>query len=1286
MSGLLELHPAFFLLPLPCEQVGLELSKAALDIPLPVGGTSNQVSGELGQFLVGAAWIPTKFDSGGEASGDSGCPSLFHVEALVSSAALHMNPGSFRLLHGVHARAIAVVPVRKIGLAVGSDCLESVDSILNSDRDELGDKARGRLGQDDILLPTRPILQADEAFAGARAGVIAPRAQFAVATSGLKFSLATSHVADLSCFVIDALDRVRNTSELLGSVSPPPRSTTHSRPVVLSASEGAAAEVAGSIAPGQLLQPSETALRSNLRINGSASTSSSSSRGVEASADAVQGAAARSGSRWNVVSNDTRPSASESRMGMNVVHSASSSALYPESLDPSREEHSRMGGGVCPPVHPRQLGGRYHVDLRPVVDPVGPHRVQPGGDGGETPELVQGQALGDFGEGLQALMPALLGSIVIEGVSILLLTEQESKAKAERVTTDRTGHVGSRSSSASRVHQHASAVPSLSTSASHYTTPQQCAQETDTVRSFSPLILLELRGIGLGIDLLGPGMVRGEQPMGVERDADEPASQHRVEVAIGRITLVDREPRRRGSLVTILGGATNNAGPAPVVERDNEQREAIPETSHRRASGRILPARWACPAVENHEEVSGGVHGFAGGCSEQVLLRVQLCPASNELSVQADMTSVHLMALPPPILDVLNMASEIEKSITCRILLRENRGLREVDRTTSSANIPPEVAEDNHDLGQNQDAGTSAPLSSRESAAALDGGQQLPLTGRSQEPGRSQGLSSVSQTAGRGGDSREEQDAPIVLGSAGAIGGGERAPDARRTICAVVGSLRRGATWPSHLDLKVTLRDFQLWLPDIAVSAEALESHACRSDSEEHGNTSSIEAIVLSTDSSIHFLATSLLLANPSADFGDASAATPGSVGVVSDIEFVDHGEGRTGSIENSGASAGLTSNDKLCEIGLNLHALEVSVGRLPLVEFCAPVVTCQGEDLRHVGRSQVQLHCSGSSSETGETEGRRVEIRDDPANISAQTGRSPSDVLSCVRRIRPLLAAPSVNLRHGRVEETKTSEPDPSPFAQEGDVGVGSAERQDNWHGHTYTNHKIHRIVLPFNIDISHILWLQQWPTQSTLRSDLEVSVSQIDVRILHDFQLANRVMAGVVVPLTSGLSSPSIAKKRVGMRGDDPIEPEREFSRAGEMALRGNLEREQSSVPGGTSAVRSRFVSSETSRVEGVVPQRVGANTDTGTSASGGHGVSVLAGENSGGATQEAAGLLRASGSMVGEEPPTLKVLAALWEGHVKLNVVGVKLTVKNNLRVQGKRPALSLDVSKPRQSVAR
>ncbi|CAM9800243.1 unnamed protein product, partial [Scytosiphon promiscuus] len=315
------------------------------------------------------------------------------------------------------------------------------------------------------------------------------------------------------------------------------------------------------------------------------------------------------------------------------------------------------------------------------------------GEGGPSPAAAAGAAASTASiqtvSKAPPVPPAFLGTVIIDAISVMLLEDSGYSQDGVRTTRGDGTAGGVEAGTGGAPHGRPASPPGATAAAVSAARPLRPAlsprrrsahggRRRDAgarghpagQRRYSSLICLEIKGIGVGVDLPPPGATAARSPTAGEaggsawvdgpRRQDEKQRQCCAEFAIKRVSLTDvsGKRRRQGPLVRLVsdGPATGTASSSARSEGSHE-RDGDEEGDN---DARVLPEGWWHSSSSGADGSGDGAHG---GDGEQVLVRVSLCPATGTATADARLSSARLMLLPEPLLEVLEVVSGVSGGI-----------------------------------------------------------------------------------------------------------------------------------------------------------------------------------------------------------------------------------------------------------------------------------------------------------------------------------------------------------------------------------------------------------------------------------------------------------------------------------------------------------------------------------------------------------------------------------------------------------------------------------------------
>lgn len=1249
----------------------------AVDVPFDgdIGNTSriNRVTTDVGHFLASATWTLPTIDGGGGGDESSGAkdkhPGMLFVETLVSSAAVKAEPEGFELLQAMHVRTVSTVP---LGMsAVIASCADgrSFRGIASdSERDELAEKARERTSRGPVTarLPARPHLWREDSGGGgdgssSKGDGVSERVHMGVTVSPIRLNLTEPHLLGLTCFALDASARLADISKFF-SASPVQEQAMRKQDFPTSGETPFDAALDFCDLEGQTPRPIASAASGSNRILATDFDS------TKAAGNGGRTMAAASGRPSSL------PPASPTRGGRSYREASATAASSP----PRSSE-------LEPPVGSQQDPGVSAPDSQGADGPL--PTDEEGLDGALSDQELMEQLPGESEpqaarpDGLEEapVPPAFLGTLVIDAISVMLLKDAGRARGGAGVTAY---------SSVGGAQQHpgatdASTAFSCPPASTHHEPYEQGASATSPPsQRYSPVILLEVHGVGIGVDLphQAPPLARGQR---LTEDVPPVVSgigagcEHRAELAIKSVSVSDASGDRRVSLMHAVRDGAPVGG--EEVRRGRE------------GGSRVLTAGWW--SHSGGRDTSADTSGY----DEQVLLQVRMCTASNTASVDANLAPGCLCLLPAPILGVASLVACLGRDVgeysRCRNAGREGGG----DREGGRRNVPS-VPED------------------REQSGARDGGSPLetPSMG-SGDAYRLEPWMLRTDSLRDDFDTRQVREAPSippvlslpleVTGGRLGVLGGDASPVRRQSNVneprptrrcnwrhitrALSGTALPDFLWLTRVDVSVSAYGLQLWLPNVESDNADVGVAAARHAggiASATGSTAAVgqsvprfEAIVVScrschvavsvavsmlSDEAVSDPVEDLASATPDEGVSGARLAEVGSQDSDHDADLAAEGlaVGRDGAIGDAAASdaaevaAVIGSANELCVMSLGIHGLEVFVARPSMEEGGASVEPPvglggdleggSGERASHpdtarslhnpspamdtVSRGQVEmtgndLEANGTRNRvSGTSSWRHRKPSDDPAHWPAD--RRGSGVLNDI-----------------------ASESDVSIEASA--VGSASELGDDRGGGRSLRDcfSNTEALIFPFSIDLKHVL-LARPPSSASgpdapLLSELRVSVTAVRAVLFLDFPLAARIMESSLGPLMKGV--PSFAEVNQG--SDDGGDRSREAC-AAEGRQSGRRQDSDSGEAKGDSAMPVRGTVGAL-RVPGALPSSGGDDCNREQDAP---KKAVLA------------------------APAIASELMAMWACRVGIEAEGLRIEVVNNFYLQN-RPSVKINVSK-------
>ena len=773
------------------------------------------------------------------------------------------------------------------------------------------------------------------------------------------------------------------------------------------------------------------------------------------------------------------------------------------------------------------------------------------------------------------VLPAFLGALVVEGVYVVMLTDP---VQGEGGAPTSAGGLG--------VDASGDACGSPATVAAHSRAPAFCAPKPlrpdDPFQGYTPVLLLELRGVGVGIDVALPDAPTDHSSSSRSFSLGESSvrSQYRAEFAIKSVILTDVNPqRRRGSLIHLIGGG----GGASSGDISAE------EQGRRLDEERVLPSGW-------WNRGGGEDDGATQGYGEEVLCRALMCSsaAASTVSVDAKLSFGRFVLLPGPILDTLVLASRLCRGVaTHRTWTRDSEA--EVGKGVESyigdvCASPGSGVRSNASSGEKGARPALTPLRSGDAHRFSD----LTTTQRSHYEGMTTSSPSgipVGRVA-----TREQQDN-------GAQHHGKRGCARTRAARALGGAMLVESRWLERIELSLSASQVELWVPD-AVDSQGIATTQpgtqCgdppvesigKSAVENQNEKLDVEAIVASCgycEVTVAIAASRLSDAAASDDADlEPTSATSDKVGAfdersdktgdetkgshdAEDVSALDSSSRpgvqaealhslATGDFDDEQAALG----DELCVMSVCADAVSVSVARLstpdsrtqidPMSMF---VIGLDGgsrersRETRTIGGDSP----SGSVPRQDEETPENLKTAGVRPNVTRVLERRHSDSLLVHERTLAEASLPasvgvgdtgSVGRNTTAVVDTSTVDGVVSGNAnysssREGRGGGGSL-RGVRELDPTRTRENF---VLPFNVDVHHVLrLLETTPAPAPpLTSRVDVTVSAVELACSLAFPVVvSRILENSVEPLVDGaFSLIAEGNDRVGRDDDQPRESE--------------------------------------------------------------------------------------------------------------------------------------------------
>lgn len=1060
----------------------------------------SRVTARLGHLFVNTTWTQPSAAVG---RGDGSSAGRLDVETLLSSAAVTMEPEQFDMLQAVHVRAVGAVPLGAVGGGANSTSRGNGgagDPVSNSaPRDDLAEKLREKTSRDDpvavTLLPSRPMLCVNQGD-----GDLPERAQLGVAVSPIRFNITETHMLSLACFALSASARLAAISDALASLTSPNVQAQDNRSV-----DGSAVRESGVD-----LAPDECDRGERTSRSGSSMAAASQAKEVER----VDGARADSDTDGGVRA-DVYQAAT---MSVAVAESQVAASSTPPSAE-QETPHTQDN----PPDH-KHPNGLPSITEDQLGAAIGGRSDQQQSSGqlageGEPVAVAAAAAAATVSETAVAKAPptppAFLGTLIIEAISVMLLEDSGDYTGVARATGD-----GPSVSMTAEMHGAQEKPASALGATAAVLTPgrlrpalsprrepsKRKRQGTSTPlpapsrRCYSDLVFFEVEGIGAGVDLPRPWRMpsrppppppppgtaaaqsspssRVESPVAAAAAAvieegngkgglqPEHQQQYRAEFAIKRISLTDvsAKRRRQSSLATIVSDGVSGST-ADAAAKNRTAASGTDGEDRRRDTGeddvRVLPGGWW------HRRNGGNNGGPSGRYGEQVLLSAQLCPVSGVAAVDARLASGRLMLLPAPILDALDMVAGVSQGITkyLRYTADAESSAEGNDGARSSGVRPAQVPAESVPRSAEHEV-----RSSRATVATStpDNEEALPCsesaTGRGQQTGDSMaGLVSPVVSGRRATTNAEDPDRGNIIlspprreGGVGDVPGNteeQRHRDSwhRQMSRALAHVGLADLLSLRRVDVSASARNLQLWLPGLKEVATAVTATATAVDESVHGD---VEAVVVGCGTF----------------FTDVSIA----VGLLSEGVVVTHSGEQLAGLAGAAGEPGWSDAQQAAAAGDEKKACNDAVAAAAAVATDDAAETVFADSCNELCVMSLGLH------------GFEVFVaRSSTADFGVPAEEPP----------QPVVVSPDLEAESGE-------HPPAAP-----DVGHEG-------------------LILPFSAKIKHVVFSRSPsssssassmvpPSPSPLLSEIDASVTAIQVVIFLDFPLATRIMVNSFNPL---------------------------------------------------------------------------------------------------------------------------------------------------------------------------
>lgn len=1223
----------------------------ALDFPFEGDtdntGSKNRVTAEIDNVLTSATWTRPAVGSSSASSGNGssngeyrsvsdqgGRPGVLEVETLVSSAVVKMEPEGFEVLQAVHARAIGVVPLAAgpTGVPFYGDKHQR-----GNEKDGLAEKLREKSPIDPVanLLPARPVLCDERSDRGdGDCGSVAKRPQLGAAVSPIRFNLAEPHMLGLACFAIDASARLADISKLIASLcSPSMPAQNGSSTIVVS-------------------ETNHNSTTNDFELQVSRPDISMALEGVEVSAD-IDDAGDISLSRDQVVAVQGRASSKISleeedgsysnRANSSLRSSEEAPAETDEELSQvrgSRESEQDLDG-----LAPNQIflnGSRSALPTDGELDSV------PSDQGSGAQLLGEGSPSTASNTAKAPLPPAFLGTLVIDAVSVLLLKGSSNAGGGATAIEAPSDNMR-----VSRGHQEQSSARSDPLISGPPTFVRQEISEKDahtllpTADPYSPLALLEIENIGVGIDLpcqmpLTMSDRSSSSSIVSVTEKERADRQYRAEVAVRCVTFTDIGKSRRGSLTRLVGGGAVTDGAIASVEGSQMTADD--------GNTRILQRGWW------RRRGNGDAHGH----NEQILLRGCMCTVSNTISIEANLASGHLMLLPAPILDLLSFATDLNEAVAVHCQANDtghgNDGVRDIIGSSLCGTPEREVrsCDDNFGSLTPPPSTLSSGAQCFETRIAEGHSQDNELLPASPLP--------CEVVSGRGGEGNNSDKSPSQRRSSVSELDADRPLNWRQLIRTLGGATLSDFLWLERITVSISAGDLQLWLPHVEGSPNGSPTA--------HRDTHNVEAIVSSCGHCrmVVSLAVSLLFDDVNLDEADGvDAATAGRIdpldikhaseenkieqmdaGLMTDGSAIvnieqDDGGGATGDTVNS---ATVNTCNQLCEISFGAQTVEVFVARPSINDFGTAVVpqALWGPrlDTGSVGRISEPAIDLSSQGET-ETKNCSFEVgseQDGVPRVSFEERQASSD--------SKIPCAATTNSGDVVVEASGPIDQMEQDNHTDGD---GTSDEEGSKNSRWFGSSKTEALILPFSVDLEHVLLIRPLFSPlvpaSPLLSEMKVAMTAIDVVCFLDFPIAARIISSLG-PLIGGVPS---SAERLQACGSEAAQVRHNGGEGTE-----TLRTSKDVLPKGKNDSAGNEIGALVKPVAQHLLSRLGEN----------HAEEVLDDRKEVAAAEDTI-----------PEDATVLDLAAMWACRVGVDSAGLRVTVINNFYRQN-RPSVKVNVS--------
>lgn len=737
------------------------------------------------------------------------------------------------------------------------------------------------------------------------------------------------------------------------------------------------------------------------------------------------------------------------------------------------------------------------------------------------------------------LPPALFGTLVVNSVDLLLLTDPQEGDSGTGANAEGPGA----SASGDCLDHCASGVPE--------------PWRSEAFLRYTPVMLLKVQGLGVGVNmerapLLPRDRSSTSRVFSSRMEGESTGSRIRSELAIKAINLMDVRPNGRDLLIHLI---ESKVGGVPVA---GEEEMGAESGGNGRDDDRILPAGWWDQGRRGES---------AQGYGEQVLCRALICSVSNTVSVDSHLAFGRFVLLPAPILDTMMLMNRLRHGVATfyQGYVRDGEGEGHLAESVGGVvrafagswgrsyekEVPPQrggprtysghVHRYGNMFTRRNDEGrtislpqgiagghldTSDDQSNREQqvqrrcirqrAARVLGGArladfrwlekiQLSFSASHTQLCIPDGAGMKPTAAAQGTEPSGHQLASNVLPAV------DQGVQEVETIVASCGSCRIAITVSAHR-LSTTAKTDENMEPTISNSVPVehftVESDAMREEKKDH----------------------------EADDIPDPDSRARDHSDIEANDSYMDD------PVEEA------PPGDEVCVMSVCANGVEVFIARLSQPDF--------GEQTDPLLFSSD--FCDRAREPSGETK-----VSDTPSGFVPPIDervpnfpRSPGTPPNVARVLREHASPGNLLVTSGSARDSSEvggetlatdAAPDISGRVSVSDIEGAGSGRRTRGRGSRRARESL---VLPFSLNIRHVLYLLNLnsPTSSTspLLSQVDAEVSAVEVACPLDFPLATRIMQNAVVPLSEGL--PAFAEERGSFWDGDQSQNEDNYSRSAE------------------------------------------------------------------------------------------------------------------------------------------